>query len=111
MAKYLLSPPPSANALFYNVSGAGRRKTRQYQSWIKNALKELMVQRARPFEGCAKVTITLPKSRGDADNKIKPTLDLLVRAEILRDDSPSYVSAVTVTFGDVQQMEVEIAAA
>jgi Holliday junction resolvase RusA-like endonuclease len=105
---FVLTPPPSVNAMYYNVAGGGRRKTRQYAAWIRGELKALLAQRAKPFEGCATVTITLPKSKADPDNKIKPTLDLLVRAGVLKDDRSDYVSGVSVTVGDVQMMHVEV---
>lgn len=97
--------------MYYNVAGAGRRKTRQYQAWIRGELKALIAQRAKPVVGCATVSITLPKSKGDADNKIKPTLDLLVRAGVLKDDRSDYVSGVSVTFGLVDMMHVKVESA
>jgi len=106
---FILSPPPSANKLYFNVAGKGRRKSREYCAWIKGEMKALIAQRAKPVEGCATITITLPRSRGDVDNKIKPTIDLLVRAGILRDDRSDFVSGVSVSFGEnIEMMHVTI---
>lgn len=111
MASYILTAPPGVNALYYNVPGIGRRKTREYTSWIKCALKELMAQRARPVEGCAKISLSFPKSRHDIDARVKPSLDLLVRAGVLKDDAPKFVSDISVNFHtDSPLMRVEVTA-
>jgi Holliday junction resolvase RusA-like endonuclease len=68
-----------------------------------------MAQRARPIKGRAAVSITLPNgTRGDCDNRIKPAIDLLVRAGILADDKAKHLASVSVTFGDVKMMQVEV---
>jgi len=109
MPTFVLSVPPSANALFFNVKGRGRRKSHKYRAWIAGELKALVAQRARPVRGHVSITITLPKStRGDASNRVKPAEDLLVRAGIIPDDSGKHVGSVTVTFGDVQMMHVQV---
>jgi Holliday junction resolvase RusA-like endonuclease len=109
MTTYILQQPPSLNAMYYNVAGKGRRKSHQYISWIRGELKALIAQRAKPFEGPAKVIITCPKTRGDIDNRIKPTLDLLVRAGVLRDDRSDYVRLVEIKWAsDIQIMHVEL---
>lgn len=108
MTTYVLKVPPSANSLFHNGK-RGRFKTAKYTAWIKGELNALLDQRAKPVTERATVAITIPKvTRGDCDNRIKPCLDLLVRAGILKDDSSAYVGAVSMTFGDVQMMHVEI---
>lgn len=72
MPTYVLTPPPSVNAMYYNVAGAGRRKTRQYRAWIAGELKALLAQRATPVDGKATVKITLPKSRGGTPYAVRP---------------------------------------
>lgn len=109
MSTYVLAVPPSTNSLFFNVKGRGRVKSTKYRAWIKAELLALIAQRAKPVTERASVAITIPKiTRGDADNRIKPVLDLLVRAGILTDDGGKHVGAVSITFGDVQMMHVEI---
>jgi crossover junction endodeoxyribonuclease RusA len=106
---YNLSVPPSANKLFANVPGKGRVKASAYRKWIKGELLALVAQRAKPVIGRASVAITLPTgTRGDADNRIKPTLDLLVRAGVLADDGAKHVGSVSITFGKVTLMQVEV---
>jgi Holliday junction resolvase RusA-like endonuclease len=95
-----LSPPPSANKLFVSPKGTSKRfKTAAYKRWISGELKALIAQRARPVGVRAKVSIVLPAGRADMDNSIKGTLDLLVRAGVLQDDSRKHVAGVSVTGG------------
>jgi Holliday junction resolvase RusA-like endonuclease len=109
MASYTITAPPGVNGLYYNCPGVGRRKTRQYAAWIKCALKELMAQRARPIEGCAKISLSFPKSRHDIDARVKPSIDLLCRAGILKDDAPKYLTGISVNFHDDSPlMRIEI---
>ena len=109
MTTYHLSVPPSVNQIFVNVPGKGRVKSAVYRKWIKSELVALMSQRAKPVVGRASVSILLPRSTpGDIDNRLKGTLDLLVRAEILPDDSGKYVGALSVTFADVPLMHVTV---
>lgn len=109
MTKYTLSVPPSANKLFANAKRGGRVKAAAYRAWIKGELNALIAQRAKPVEGRAAVSIILPMTtRGDPDNRIKGTVDLLVRAGVLPDDSRKHLASISVTFGDVKLMEVEI---
>ena len=106
MPTYVISTPPSANALFHNRKG-GRFKTRAYTAWIKGELLALTSQRAKPVGVRAGVSIKLPrKTRGDCDNRIKPVLDLLVRAGILVDDRSDYVASVSISYDDVQMCHV-----
>lgn len=112
MTTFVLSVPPSANKLFWNLPGKGRRKTRQYMAWQRGELKALIAQRAKPFEGLATVSITVPHhTRRDADNYAKPILDLLVRAGILRGDRSDSVRSISVSFSEVQCCHVKIEAA
>lgn len=80
--------PPSTNTLFGN-SGKGRRITKKYASWIKEAGQELNAQRVKPIQGRVYVKISLvapDKRRRDADNTLKAILDLLVKHRIIEDD-------------------------
>lgn len=111
MPVYLISVPPSANALYANSKSGGRHKTKAYAAWTRGELKALLAQRAKPIGARAIIKITVPhNNRIDADNKIKPTLDLLVRAGVLADDSCKYVAEVSAAFGDVRECHVSVEA-
>lgn len=81
--------PPSANALFANAA-SGRTKTALYRLWLAAAVQDLrQVQRAPLIKGRITVAIVAqrPTGRRDIDNLAKPLLDLLVKAEVIEDDS------------------------
>lgn len=87
--KLTLPFPPSVNGLFRNVPMRGRVKTKRYESWLKLAMGELMVQRARPVYGPVRIAFWYSppdrRPRG-LDNYLKAPLDLLVKAGIIEND-------------------------
>jgi Holliday junction resolvase RusA-like endonuclease len=101
-----MTPPPSANQLFVRLP---RRvvKSKHYASWSKTAAWELRSQTSRKFTGQVAVLIILPrKVRGDADNRIKATLDALQAAEIVKNDSQC--CPVKIDRGDVAVTTITI---
>lgn len=85
--KIVLPVPPSANNAYFNLPRGGRAPSTELRSWRKEALAMVMLARPEPIAGPYAVTICLPdKLRGDIDNRIKPTLDLLVSAGVTGDD-------------------------
>lgn len=83
---------PSVNGAFANVHGKGRVRTAPYKTWAQSAGWELKAQRPIRCD-CDRleVVIALPeKMPGDVDNRVKPTLDLLVSLGLIRDDSHVY---------------------
>ena len=78
--------PPSVNALFFNRR-RGRGKTLAYRTWRAGAHAELEAQPAWHVPGKIEVRIYLAAhTQGDADNRIKATLDALVTAGRIKDD-------------------------
>ena len=74
--------PPSVNALFANVPGKGRVRTKLYRAWSKAALDFAWCSKPQGgfphFDGAFDVQIIVPlKMRGDVDNRLKPVLDWL----------------------------------
>lgn len=101
---------PSVNAMYANVAGKGRVKTKAYKLWRANALREMLCQSVKPVLWPVSVSITLPESmRGDASNRIKAAEDLAVCAEIIPDDSKKYVRPHTTNFAPIENMIVVIA--
>lgn len=89
VARLVVSIPPPANSLYRNVAKVGRVKTKKYKSWIKTAEGEYLAQRRSVSKvlGPYTVEIRVPKGmRGDVDNRIKASVDLLVHLEITEDD-------------------------
>ena len=87
----------SLNGAYANVSGVGRVKVSTYRKWqdAAVALIRVSVPAARKIGGAVNVHILLPsKMAGDADNRIKPVLDALVKSGRIDDDrNVQWVSA------------------
>jgi hypothetical protein len=74
--------PPSVNALFANVPGKGRVRTKAYRRWSIAALNYAWLSKPQGgfprFDGAFDIQITVPlKMRGDVDGRLKPVLDFL----------------------------------
>lgn len=101
IATFALPMPPSVNALFANVPGRGRIKTRAYRSWIKEAGWALRMARVGAVTSRVRVLIEAgTNNRRDADNLAKPILDLLKAHGVLKDDSAKYVAGVSADWND-----------
>lgn len=87
----LSEPPWSVNGMYLNrrpgAGGRGRIKAPGYRMWREHMGWEIKEQTRAQFTGRVSVSITLPnKLRGDADNRIKSTLDLLQAAGVVAND-------------------------
>jgi crossover junction endodeoxyribonuclease RusA len=107
--KISLPTPPSLNSIFRNVPGRGRVKVTSYKNWEMAALLSVKAQRPTPIMGKVTVDITVKRSRGDIDNRIKACLDILTKAGCIDDDR--YVEEVTARWGDVDGAVVKVEAA
>jgi Holliday junction resolvase RusA-like endonuclease len=95
---YLDAPlPPSTNALYINVKGRGRIKSRDYRGWSQSKGWEILTQKPQKFVVPVHLIIIAkqPKRQRDGDNLLKPLLDLLVTQQIIPDDSHKYVKGVS----------------
>lgn len=102
--------PPSVNAMYVNVVGRGRRKSGVYKAWVRTAGTLLNIQRPAKVSGPYEIEIRVPlKMRGDADNRIKPLLDLLVAHGVTDDDK--HAKRVSISRADVLEAEIEVRAA
>lgn len=101
---FYLDTAPSVNAMYRNVPRVGRVKSSVYTAWVNNALKEMLVQKARPVTPPVALTIELPDDmRGDLDGRLKGTIDLLVKAGVIPDDNRRYVRSVTASFYEAKK--------
>lgn len=79
---------PSVNAMYVNVPGKGRVKSAKAKAWTTKAGWWLKTARLRPLPPgpyAVKITVST-RLRGDADNRVKATLDLLVKHGLTPDD-------------------------
>ena len=89
--------PISVNAMYRNVAGVGRVKTKELKNWKLEAEWELARQNPPRFIGQVDISISLrypPKGRADCSNYIKAVEDLLVTCGVIEDDSCKYVRSV-----------------
>jgi Holliday junction resolvase RusA-like endonuclease len=90
--------PPSVNNLFVNRrDGKGRYTSPRYKAWQTEAGWEINRQKPGRVWGDYELHIVLPKMRGDADNRLKPLLDLLVKHEVTDDDAKCRLITVAKT--------------
>jgi Holliday junction resolvase RusA-like endonuclease len=81
--------PPGVNNLFANGS-RGRYRTPRYEAWIAEASAALRRQRPEPIVGHFKADLVFDRPdarRRDLDGLAKATLDLLVKHQVVLDDS------------------------
>lgn len=110
MTEIRLPFPPSVNAMYVNKkTGRGRAPSKDYENWQELAGWELNAQRVKPFQGRAIIHIDLDDTRkGDADNRAKPVLDLLVEYGVLAGDSKQHVKRVSIGWEPVAGCRVTI---
>ena len=99
MREWLKLPvPPSANNLFKNVPGQGRKPTKAYTKWQSDC--RYYVKMREPDEKGmiyrVQIVANIDRKR-DIDNIIKPTLDLLKKLGHIYDDR--YVDSVHIDRG------------
>jgi Holliday junction resolvase RusA-like endonuclease len=98
-----IQEPFSANKMYAPVARGKMVKSKKYNDWIeKNILiikDNLLPATNYPIE--IEILIladTQWKMRCDPDNIVKPIVDLLVRAEIIPDDTSRFVESVKVRY-------------
>lgn len=107
-----LPMPPSVNDMYFNnknARGRGRVPSKLYEKWKIDAGWELKAQHVKPTEGQVHIKIDLDDTRrGDADNRAKPVLDLLVSHGIIKNDSKKFVQRVSIGWEAVSGCRVSI---
>lgn len=115
-----ITVPPSANQMRKaqvvksKTTGqniARQSKSGEYKAWLGCAVNEIKSQ-MKAIEGPVWVNVRIFGGEGfnpqrDIDNCIKPVLDALVRAGILKDDSVGYVRHVEANYYPPAGPEVE----
>lgn len=96
--KLWMPGPPSVNDLFVEARNKyGRAKTHDYQSWIRRAQQELLLQKPKRHEG--KVVLAffhgMRSVLADCSNYVKAAEDLLVTMGIIEGDNAKTVQGVS----------------
>ena len=95
---FTMPTPPSANHLFRNVKGVGRVKTAQYDDFIRMGVAAIRQQKVQPISGNVVVVLGVERmsDRADIDNRLKATLDAIVKANTIEDDR--FVTAIAISW-------------
>ena len=90
MIQLHLPLPPSANGIWRNVKGRTLASAK-YRAWKTEALWacKMAMQGKETITGDCRVVIQIgrPRKNADLDNRIKPCLDALQSAEVIKDDN------------------------
>ena len=98
-----IQEPFSANKMYAPVARGKMVKSKKYNDWIEknvSIIKDNLLP-ATQFPIDVEILIMADykwKHKCDADNIIKPLVDLLVRAEIVPDDKTRYINSVKVRY-------------
>lgn len=99
--------PPTTNNLFLNVKGKGRVPTPEYRAWRQHA--SLVVASQRPMQITKRVCVHVDldqRRQGDADNRLKAPLDLLVSCGVLIGDSKNHVKRASVGWEEIDECQI-----
>lgn len=103
MTSLSLPMPVSVNAMFSNVPGIGRVKSKRYAAWVKEAGWMIRAQRPEPVTPPVSVLVELvpdSKRKQDCDNRLKACLDALVSSGVLPADDNTVIREVTARWLD-----------
>lgn len=105
----LPSLPPPLSACFKNAAKRGRVKTDRYKAWIAEALDAVRASKPPYFDSPVMVEYFFrrPDRRPrDLGNLEKATSDILVTAEVLKDDS--LIADMRLAWGSVEPVTIII---
>ena len=103
--------PPSVNALYKNVPGKGRVKTKEYRQWIKEAGWILKAQGFTPMTGWVAMSVRVVKPdrrKRDLMNIEKALSDLLVSTGVIEDDRLITVAKFAWTSADLEGVSITL---
>jgi Holliday junction resolvase RusA-like endonuclease len=84
--KIHLPRPISVNALYRNVPGKGRVKTKDYRVWERAAKWEILAQGSPRMSGPYEIEILVRPGREDVPNLEKCVSDVLQSAGVIEND-------------------------
>jgi Holliday junction resolvase RusA-like endonuclease len=95
--------PFSANKMYAPVARGKMVKSKKYNDWIQKNISiikdNLLPATSYPIEIEILILADFQwKMKSDPDNIVKPIVDLLVRAEIIPDDTSRFVESVKVRY-------------
>lgn len=102
---------PSVNALYRNVTGKGRVKTKRYKEWAMAAGWDVSQQtRGNAVKGPYELSLTISRAKAransDLSNRVKGVEDLLVDHGVIEDDK--FCQRLVLEYGECDGMIIEI---
>jgi Holliday junction resolvase RusA-like endonuclease len=99
----LLEKPFSANKMYVPIARGKMVKSKKYNDWIVRNLPIVIENLSPAKEYPINLEILIManhiwRRKNDIDNLIKPLIDLLVRAEIVPDDTSRYIENVSLRY-------------
>jgi Holliday junction resolvase RusA-like endonuclease len=99
----VIDKPFSANQMYVPIARGRLIKSKKYNVWIDKNLPYIKenLSPAKMYPVVIEILVMANnqwKTKNDPDNLMKPIVDLLVRAEIIPDDTARYVEAVHVRY-------------
>lgn len=104
----LSRPPPSTNALYANIPGKGRIKTKAYKAWLTEMGWEIKLQKLDRVAGRVDLDIEVERksSRSDLGNREKAATDLLVSMQVIDDDR--FVRKISMLWAEIKGCHITI---
>ena len=100
--------PISVNALFANVAGRGRVRTKRYNEWAQAAGWDCLGKGSitGPFQASIIISRKRARANADLDNFPKGIIDLMVKHGIVEDDH--LLQRLTIEYGDCTGFCIEL---
>jgi Holliday junction resolvase RusA-like endonuclease len=99
----IVHKPFSANQMYVPIARGKMIKSRKYNAWIDKNLPLMKEEMLPAYQFPINVELLvmanhLWRMKNDSDNLVKPLIDLLVRAEIIPDDTSRYIENVHIRY-------------
>jgi Holliday junction resolvase RusA-like endonuclease len=99
----IVNKPFSANNMYVPVARGKMVKSKKYNNWIEKNLPIIIEEMNPPDKFPINIELLVManhfwRMKNDIDNLAKPLIDLLVKAEILPDDTSRYVENVNIRY-------------
>lgn len=99
----IIYKPFSANQMYVPIARGKMVKSRKYNAWIEKNLQVVIEEMAPVSNFPVDIELLVManhfwRQKNDIDNLVKPLIDLLVKANIVPDDTSRYIENVHVRY-------------
>lgn len=104
--------PPTSNNLFPTGKHGKRYRSKEYENWIQEAGWVLASQRPPQWQQTVSILLEVrnppTRRREDLESRAKATMDLLVKHQVIADDSHLYLRELILRWADIDGVRVTI---